>query len=127
MSTLAPKIELYLEQRLRVWADWYSQGNSYRLGYPPVSITYFACYQQTATKMRNQPRVLPSHQDAEEIDDIVREMVKCCPILAKVLRCQYFTLGTLRQKAEKMQLSQTQFRSYVEMSKLWLAGRLMAV
>lgn len=127
MSVLAPKVEIYLEQRLNTWADWYSHGNNYRLSYPPVSMTYYACYQQPAVKKRNQSNILPSNQDAEEIDDMVREMVKCCPILADVLRCQYFTIGTLRQKAEKMQLSHTQFRNYIEMSKAWLAGRLMAL
>jgi hypothetical protein len=78
--------------------------------------------------LKNVINTLPSNQNAEEIDDMVRKMVKCCcPILADVLRGQYFIIGTLPQKAEKMQLPHTQFRSYVEMSKAWLAGRLMAL
>ncbi len=124
MSILAPNINAYLEERLYHWAEWYSCGNRFGVGYPPISITFWACYQIAKTTSRGQPAPLPSDPDAEEIQQWVERMVEHSRRLVEALYCHYFTLGTLRDKAQRIGLSHTQYRQDLEMAKVWLAGRL---
>jgi hypothetical protein len=124
MKLLEETLYKVLEQRLHSWADWYSRGNKAAIGYPPVSIMYWACYQTAKEKARRQAPSLPNHVEAEQVEQQVYELAQNCPLLAKALRCQYFTLGTLQYKAEQLQLSISQFKHYVDMAKIWIAARL---
>ncbi len=124
INFLESKLTIALEQRLQIWADWFSHGNRLALGYPPVSITYWACYQMPKQKVGKQISALPAHAEAEGIEQQVYELALSSPLLAKALRCQYFTLGTLRYKAEQLHLTTSQFKLYVDMAKVWLAARL---
>lgn len=113
----------YLEERLYIWAEWYSRGNFYGLGYPSCSIEYRLMREGVLTRS-TAPRPLPSNELAEEIEALVSEMNRYNHQMAMALRHQYFNRGSLRAKAKEMQISHMQFKRYVDMAEQWLIGRL---
>lgn len=119
------KFMKYLEERLYQWAEWYSRGNLYGLGYPPCSLEYRIMTEGTIIRSTGS-RSLPTNAAAEEIENLVREMSQQNQTMALALRCQYFNRGSLRIKAKRLNISHTQFKHYVDMAHQWLAGRLSA-
>jgi len=115
----------YLQNRLEQWADWCVRGNFYGLGYPPCSLEYRLL---TEGRPERHPgfRPLPSHEPAEEIEDMVREMAQHNVTMAHALRCQYLMTGSLRTRAAYLNVSHSHFKHYVDMAHQWLAGRLSA-
>lgn len=118
-------LDAELERRLVEWAEWFLQGCGYRLGYPPISSTFWACYQMAKPRGCGHSQPLPSHPSAEEVEEWVSEMSKWRPRLAEVLRIQYFTLGYKFDKARQLDLSLTQYNVALEVSKSWLIARLL--
>jgi len=116
----------YLEERLYQWSDWYIRGNFYGLGYPSCSIEYRI---MTEGIMSRNPyfKPLPTNQSAEEMEQLVKEMAEYNQLMANVLRCQYFRIGSLRTKAAYLKISHTHFKHYLDMGHQWLAGRLSHV
>jgi hypothetical protein len=113
----------YLEERLHQWADWYSRGNFYGLGYPSCSMEYRMMTEGVVTR-NTRPKPLPSNEAAEEIEKLVKEMTEYNQTMANALRWQYFLPGSLRSKAAKLDISHSHFKRYVDMAHQWLAGRL---
>lgn len=113
----------YLEERLYQWAEWYSRGNLYGLGYPPHSLEYRIMREGTLVRSTG-PVPLPTNEAAEEIEALVVEMLKYNRNMALALRIHYFNRGSLRTKSKKLNISYTQFRQYVESAHHWLLGRL---
>jgi hypothetical protein len=113
----------YLDQRLIEWADWYLRQNDHGLGYPKKSIEARLMELGGFLIKMTGHYYPPSHTNAEEIEDYIRELAKQNRILADTLRSAYLGIGTGRQKAKRMQLSYTQFKVYLGMAKQWLAGR----
>jgi hypothetical protein len=113
----------YLEERLYQWADWYSRGNFYGLGYPSCSMEY-RMMTEGAVVRNTGPKQLPSNEAAEEMESLVKEMAEHNKTMADALRCQYFLPGSLRSKAAKLDISHSHFKHYVDMAHQWLAGRL---
>jgi hypothetical protein len=113
----------YLEERLYQWADWYSRGNFYGLGYPSCSMEYRMMTEGVVAR-NSRPKPLPSNEAAEEIEKLVKEMTEYNQTMANALRCQYFLPGSLRSKATKLDISHSHFKHYVDMAHQWLAGRL---
>lgn len=115
----------YIEQRLEQWADWYSRGNWYGLGYPVCSIEYRIMKEGILSKNTGY-RSLPDNKEAEEIEKLVNEMSEYNKIMALAIRCHYFSCGGLRTKAGKIKVSHMQYKSYVDMAHQWIVGRLSA-
>lgn len=113
----------HIEERLYQWADWYSRGNFYGLGYPSCSIEYRIMTEGIVSRS-TAPRALPTHEAAEEIEALVKEIANYHEIMANALRCHYFVTGSLRTKAAKLKISHSHFKHYVDMAHQWLAGRL---
>lgn len=115
----------YIERRLNDWAEWFSGNHSYALGYPPNSMEYLlmthGCRISTGF-----PKALPTNEEAEEIEDLIREMAENNYNMALALRCYYFTHGGLRTKAKRVNISHSLYKNYVDMGHQWLAGRLSA-
>lgn len=116
----------YVEERLHQWAEWYSRGNLYGLGYPSCSMEYRLMTEGIVVKS-TAPKPLPCHEEAEEMEGLVKEMAKQNSHMAIAIRCYYFTYGALRIKAKKLHISHSQFKYYVNMAHQWLAGRMSAV
>ena len=113
-----------IEKRLNVWADWIMRQNDWGLGYPKQSIeAHLMKYGNIVIQQSNQP-VLMSNPDAEEIENEISVLAKQTQILADALRVYYLTIGTMEQKAKKLNVSHAQLRIYLNMAKQWLAGRL---
>lgn len=125
VEELNQNLDTELEHRLNEWARWFAKGCGYKVGYPPTSITFWACYQMAKAKQRNSANTLPSNPPAEEVDDWVRELAKWRPRLAEVLRCHYFTLGPIRDKARRMNISAMQYVRDIERGKAWLICALL--
>lgn len=119
------KLNHYLEARLSQWAEWYSQGNTYGLGYPPAAIEYRLMREGVIIRSLH-PQPLPCHELAEEMEALVGEMAKQAERMAQALRYYYFHPGSLRRQSAQCQLSYTHYRSEVEKAKQWLLGRLTA-
>lgn len=117
------KFIAYVERRLEQWADWFSRGNFYGLGYPACSIEYRLMKEGNISKS-NGPKPLQINESAEEIEKLVKEMSEQNSDMALALRCHYFTRGGWRTKSEKVKISHMQFKYFVAMAHQWLAGRL---
>lgn len=114
----------YLEGRLYQWAEWYSCGNFYGLGYPPCSIEYRIMREGIIIRSTPGSRPLPTNDAAEEMESLVCEMAKHNNNMALALRCHYFNRGSLRSKSKKLNVSHTQYKYYIDMAHQWLAGRM---
>jgi hypothetical protein len=108
--------------RLEEWAEWYSRGQLYGLGYPSSSLAYRALMEGGSTRSPGL-RGLPAHPPAEEIERWVCEMGQQNPLMAGVLRCHYFHCRSLRKGAQRLEISHMQFKLHLEMAHQWLAGR----
>lgn len=91
----------YVEERLNQWADWYSRGNYYGLGYPSCSIEYRLMTEGYVARNNHGQRSIPVNEEAEEVEKLIREMAKQNSNMALALRCHYFTRGGFRTKAKK--------------------------
>ena len=116
---------IYVERRLEHWARWFSSGNYYGLGYHSESIEYVLMTVGIMIKS-TAPKPLPSDEEAEEIEAIVREMAEYNEKMATMLRIHYFGNGLVCERARKLGMSYARFRAYVDMARQWLAGRLSA-
>ena len=113
----------YLQERLYQWAEWYSRGHGYGVGYPPCSTEYRLMTEGIVVKA-NYPKPLPSNESAEEMEHLVKEMTEFNFVMAQALRSQYFDPGTLRSKSKQLNMSHSHFKHYVDLAHHWLAGRL---
>ncbi|MDR3490993.1 MAG: antiterminator Q family protein [Gammaproteobacteria bacterium] len=120
------EIKKYLEERLYEWAEWYSHGNWYGVGYSPCTIEYRLMTEGVLIKS-TAPKQSECNENAEEIEEWVNEMAQQNDKMALALRYHYFTHGGFRMKAKKVLISHMQFKKYVDMAHQWLAGRLSAV
>jgi hypothetical protein len=108
--------------RLEEWAEWYSRGQMYGLGYPSHSIEYQVLKGGGGTQQYGC-RLLSANEEAEEMEAWVCEMSKQNPSMARALRCYYFDVRSLRKAAQHLEIAPTQFKLYLEMAHQWLAGR----
>lgn len=118
----------YVEYRLQQWADWYTRGNLYGIGYPSTSTEYRLMTEGNI--VRNPGAMLaPTHDGAEEMEMLVKKMAEQNRLMALVIRCHYFHPDSFRTNSnylKKMgvEISYNHFKHYVEMAKQWLIGYL---
>jgi hypothetical protein len=115
----------YIEQRLNQWADWFGQDHYCGLGYPPFSMEYLLMTGATRSS-KGSSDFISCNEEAEEIEELVKEMSEYNYNMAIAIRCHYFTDGGLRAKAKKVNVSHMHYKNYVDMAHQWLAGRLSA-
>lgn len=115
------RFEQRLEQRLEDWADWYVKSYTGGLGYHSKSIQ--AQIMESGIFVRN-PKIdgLQVNSNAEQIEKFLKAMEGQNPLMANVLKTHYFDPGSMRDKAQQLSISHTQFRVYVAMAKQWIAG-----
>lgn len=114
---------IYLEYRLDQWAQWYSV-YAYGLGYPPCSNEYHFMTVGILVPSSKVPDTGYTNYEAEEIEDLVKQMAQFNSVMAEALRCHYFVSGALRSKCKRLHMSHTHFKHCVDMAHHWLAGRL---
>lgn len=123
---MAESLLTQLQYRLEQWAESYSSGNAYGLGFLSSSLEYRL--QRDGFLQRGsgyfEPRIAVA---AEEIEQWVCELYQQNPQMAVALRQYYFTQGSLRQKAKLGHMSHTQFKHQVDLAHQWLLGRWSAV
>jgi hypothetical protein len=120
-----PPVLTYVEKRLIEWAEWFSWGNAYGLGYSSCSIEYRLMTEGVMTKYTGF-KPIACNEAAEEIEALVVEMADQNFSMANALRGYYFMGGSLRSKAKCLKISHTQLKYAVDMAHQWLAGRLSA-
>jgi hypothetical protein len=118
---------LYVERRLDEWANWYSRGNGYGLGYPPCSVEYRLMHEGIVRTSPPGQRPIPVHASAEEIEHLVQMLSRQRPPLADALRDYYFRGGSLREHARASGTSHTKLQRHVQQARHWLAGWLTAM
>jgi len=114
----------YVERRLQVWADWYSHGCGFGLGYPSKNL--MANLQEMGGLLikSSGETSLPVNACAEEIEKLVGELAQRYRSLAECLREYYLGEGTMRQKAKRQEMSYAQFKICVDKAKVWLDAKL---
>lgn len=114
----------YVEYRLNEWADWYSRGCYAGIGYPNKStLALLREYQGVVIRMPGA-KPLPTHEQAEEMEGLIKELVLQNERLASVLRENYLGVGTATRKAQKIGISYAHYKVQLDMGRQWLAGRL---
>lgn len=113
----------YIETRLYDWALWFSKDRN-GLDYPSCSMEYLLM-QQKIRGQKNSPGYIQSNPEAEEIEELVREMAGYNMNMAHSLRLQYFINGGTRFKSQQLKMSHVLFQKYVEMARQWIAGCLI--
>ena len=117
-------LDTYLEDRLLEWGEWLKTGNYYNIGYPrQSSIAMFAEGRCINQGLKSRP-TLDTHEAAEEMEKLVTTMAHYNPLMANCLRRYYLDQLSLRSSAQKMGVSHTQFKLYVQLAKQWLVGRM---
>ncbi len=114
----------YIEERLHQWAEWFSRGNLVGIGYPNRSIEHRIWREGGLLIKATGEKPSPVNEAAEEIEKLIKEMSMQSEILAAVIRCHYFSQGSLRIKSKRVGISHTQFKHYVDMAHWWLVGRI---
>lgn len=107
-----------MRTRLEEWAEWYSRGHLYGLGYASQAIEY-----AILTQGRRGVPCLLTHPEAEEIEAWVIEMAQQHPPMARALRAYYFHPGSLRAHALALNVSHTQVKLSLDKAHRWLIRR----
>jgi hypothetical protein len=115
----------YLEYRLQEWAEWFSKGNFYGVGFPSCTVEY-RLMTEALINQQSGYKSLHCNSDAEEIELLINEMAEQNFKMALALRTQYFKKRKAQDYSSEVGVSGTRFRGFVEMGKQWLAGRLSA-
>jgi len=112
----------YVEFRLQEWAEWFSRGNFYGIGYPSSTIEYRLMTEALIFQQKGH-KSLHCHHDAEEIESLVCEIRHQNNKMALALRYHYFNYHDYKST---LLISRTQFQNYLGMGRQWIAGRLSA-
>lgn len=114
---------LYVDMRLEQWADWFSRDNLFNLNFTSVTIEY-RLMNEGCVINSTAPRQFKSNQDAEEIEALVKEIERYNRKVGLALRSRYFLKLPFRERAEKIGLSYSQYKVFLDYGRFWLAGRL---
>jgi hypothetical protein len=117
------KFNEYIEYRLQEWANWFSKGNYYGIGFNSSTIEYRLMTEGIIT---NQPgyKAIHCNEEAEEIENLVNEMGQQYIKQKYALRIYYF--GRTDSETSHFTMGKSQLQAYVNMAKQWFAGRLSA-
>lgn len=118
--------EFYLRYRLKQWGGWCSWLLRDHLQYPSKSICKRLMDEGGILIRGTSNAVMPYNEAAEEIDDLVAELIEDdhdCH-LGIALRCNYIPTTTFSQRANLAEMPPDTFRRYVREGKRWLDGRL---
>jgi hypothetical protein len=116
-------LKKYLDERLLEWSEWFSQDNSYGLGYASCSVEYRLMTEGSIINS-TAPKLSIGNSRAEEIELLVNEMSQQNATMASALRIQYFGRKKSRERSDELQLSAARFKVYVEMARQWMIARL---
>lgn len=114
----------YVQRRLQIWADWYSRGCGFGLGYPRKNLMARLQEMGGVLIKPTGQAPLPTNAAAEEIEKLVGELAQRYRSLAECLREYYLGEGTMAQKAKRQAMSYAQFKICVDKAKVWLDARL---
>lgn len=116
-SQIDNKFAQYVEYRIIEWARWFKSPKTFAAGYPSRSIEHRLMTEGIIVKQQG-PLPIPYHEEAEEIEDAVKEMHKRYPTQAEALRIYY--LG----EKDTLKLGASRFRIYLNLGRMWIASKL---
>jgi hypothetical protein len=119
------EIMQHVEDRLNEWAEWFCHGNWYGLGYSPSTTIYRLMTEGIIVKGAIS-NMLPTNENAEEIEALIYEMWKQNEDLANAVRINYLTQGSVRHKSKKFSIHRNRLTFQLDLARQWLAGRLSA-
>jgi hypothetical protein len=123
-SIMALNIYIYLEDRLRQWANWFLRHGDMGLGYPHRSVEGLLMDSGGVVIRSTVAYDASPNAAVDETERLLRQMASQNKKIATALFEYYIGVGTLKQRAKRLGLSRTQFKVHVDMAKEWLAGRL---
>ncbi|MEE8057202.1 MAG: hypothetical protein V3T17_05130 [Pseudomonadales bacterium] len=115
----------YICYRLREWAKWRVYDNLPNIGYPSMSVEgRLMTYGTASGKDKTSQRSHRPHPAAEQIEDLLQEMRYYHAIEMKIISIEYLRSGTQEEKSRRMRMSASQYKTYLNLARAWLAGRL---
>jgi hypothetical protein len=104
---------------------WYVRNDNASLGFPNHCASYRLMTYGNVIQSSSQSN-LSYNEEAEEIENFIREMREYHKQMAQALRIQYVSNKSYKERAIEMKISYAQFKIFVEMARQWVAGRLSA-
>jgi hypothetical protein len=123
MDKINVNILSYINNRLNYWAKWFTHHGDFGLGFPHKS-REGQLIDNGGLTTRSTINYMPSNAMAEETEILVKELANQNAKLAEALREYYFGAGNMVYKAQRIGLSPSHFKVYVDMGRYWLIGRL---
>lgn len=114
----------YVECRLQDWADWYSRGNYFNIGYPSCSVEY-KLMKGAYRDSDHNTTPFNINSEAEEVESLINKMAKVKKKWALSIHCYYFSRGGLRRKALMMNISHQMLKKNLNCAKYWLSNHLV--
>ncbi len=115
-------LNAYVEHRLSLWAEWYSQNDYQHLNYPKESIESRHLKNGGVVDAYHGPRPLPCNPSAEEVESIIGILMQADEKIAKSLCYHYLNQNEQIAKARASGVSLAQFKINVNYARCWLKG-----
>jgi hypothetical protein len=117
-------IRRYIDKRLKEWAAWFKQRTPLCAGYPKASPEHQMMKMGIMPREKYRPPTMPVNEEAEEIENLLNDMMKQCHEAAEAIRCMYLKNGELKDKAKSLGVSRSKLVMHLLIDRWWLAGRL---
>jgi hypothetical protein len=119
--------EKYVKYRLEIWGEWYSRGCDSGLGYSRKNIIARLCEEGGVLINGTGHKKLPTNVEAEEIEEIVKEIFQKQRDQAIVLQIRYFHPEEHEFAARRNGYTKTQYYSHLKLAHKWIEGYLSAI
>ena len=111
---------LYVEQRLKTWASWYTQFLTSHLGYAHIPFHQLMLGMDVISSSRSS--AIPINSVAESVEKALFVLRQQDEQLAKVLMIHYAYPGRYPDHARAAGLTCSRFAERVKQGKCWLVG-----
>lgn len=114
-----------LKTRLEEWARWVTKDYS-SIGYPPFSVEWRLYIMGGFMASGSGPKYPPTNYNAEETENLLKQLSKEKPAWARVIRTKYLanSLATTGRLARRIGISPRTFERNLANGEEWLMRRL---
>ena len=111
---------LYVDQRLKTWANWYTHFLTGHLGYAQIPIHQLMLGMDIASGRKQS--TIPINPIAESVEKALSVLRQQDEQLAKVLIVHYAYFGCYEDRIRYVGLSGARFSERLKQGKCWLVG-----
>lgn len=118
------RLDYYVHERLREWAQWHLKCVMNGLGYPSLTVEGRLYRDGGLLPKSTAPLTLPTNPDAEQMDELINELASYDKALAEAIKVKYMGRHTLYQEAKLRQIPLPTLKHSLRLAKTWLAAKL---